>query len=318
MHSRSTNSKGLIAVTPRSLSRAGHPALAALEQAGYQVIFPTPGRQPTVDEIKAFLPACVGYLAGVEPITAEILARCPQLRVISRNGVGVDNIDLQAARALGIAVERASGANARGVAELAIALMLAGLRHIPQSNSKLKSGNWARQQGIEICGRTLGVIGCGQIGKLVARMALGLDMRVRAYDPYPDMAFVPQGDFSYSPLNEILTQADVISLHAPPGEKPLVDAATIAQMKDGAFLINTARAGLVDEQALLVALQANKLRGYATDVYPHEPPELTPLLRHERVILMPHAGGFTEESIERATQAAVSNLLKVLTQTTLT
>jgi D-3-phosphoglycerate dehydrogenase len=304
--------KGKIAVTPRSLSRAGHPALAALEEAGFQVLFPTPGRQPTTDEIKAFLPGCIGYLAGVEPISGETLALCPELRVISRNGAGVDNIDLQAAQALDIAVERASGANARGVAELAIALMLAGLRDIPWSNSSLKEGRWERKQGIEICGRTLGVIGCGQIGTHVIGMALGLGMRVKGYDIYPDPAFAPHGDFAFAPLNEVLHQADVISLHCPPGEMPLIDTAAIARMKDGVFIINTARAGLVDEQGLLNALEVNKLRGYATDVYAHEPPELTPLLRHERVILMPHAGGLTDESIERATQTAVYNLLKHL------
>lgn len=304
--------KGKIAITPRSLSRAGHPALAALEEAGYQVIFPTPGRQPTVDEIKAFLPGCVGLLAGVEPITGEILALCPELRVISRNGAGVDNIDLKSAQALGIAVERAGGANARGVAELVIALMMAGLREIPRSNSSLKESRWERRQGIEIRGRTLAVIGCGQVGKHVIGMALGLGMRVRGYDIYPDRAFSPDGDFAFASLNEVLRQADVVSLHCPPGAAPLIDAATIAVMKDGAYLINTARAGLVDEPAVLDALKSNKLRGFATDVYPHEPPELTPLLRHERTILMPHAGGFTEESIEHATQAAVNNLLKHL------
>jgi len=110
--------KGKIAVTPRSLSRGGHPALHALEEAGYEVIFPTPGKQPTLDDLRAFLPGCVGYLAGVEPIPADILNRCPDLKIISRNGVGVDNVDLKAAQACGIAVEKAVGANARGVAEL--------------------------------------------------------------------------------------------------------------------------------------------------------------------------------------------------------
>jgi len=304
--------KGKIAVTPRSLSRQGHPALAALTGAGYEVIFPTPGRQPAVDDLRQFLPGCVGYLAGVEPIPGEVLAACPQLKVISRNGVGVDNVDLAAAQRLSIAVEKAAGANARGVAELAITLMLAGLRAVPWSDQQIKAGGWARREGIEVRGRTLGVIGCGQIGKFVVEMALGLGMAARAYDLYPDATFRPAGDFQYVALPDLLAGADVISLHAPPAAQPLIDAAALARMKPGAYLINTARAGLIDEVAVLAALESGRLRGFATDVFPSEPPALTPLLQHARVIATPHAGGLTEESIERATTLAVSNLLKVL------
>jgi D-3-phosphoglycerate dehydrogenase / 2-oxoglutarate reductase len=304
--------KGKIAVTPRSISRNGHPALKALEEAGYEVVYPAPGKQPTLDDLMQSLPDCVGYLAGVEPITAAVLAVCPQLKVISRNGVGVDNVDLAAAKAQGIAVEKAVGANSRGVAELTIALMLAGLRHVPWSDRQLKQNDWARREGLEVQGRTLGVIGCGQIGKYVVEMALGLGMKVRAYDLYPDPAFHPRGDFRYAELEQVVAESDVISLHCPPGERPLIDAAAIVHMKDGAYLINTARAALIDEVAVLTALESKKLRGFATDVYQHEPPELTPLLRHDRVITTPHAGGLTEESIERATETAVHNLLKVL------
>lgn len=304
--------KGRIAVTPRSLSRSGHPTLDALTQAGYEVIFPTPGRQPALDDLRQFLPECVGYLAGVEPIPGEVLALCPHLKVISRNGVGVDNVDLVAAQRLGIAVEKAAGANSRGVAELAIALMLSGLRAVPWSDRQIKEGGWARREGIEVCGRTLGVVGCGQIGKFVVGMALGLGMAGRAYDLYPDAAFRPAGDFAYVTLPELFAAADVVSLHAPPSQQPIIDAPALAQMKPNAFLVNTARAALVDEQAILQALETGRLRGYATDVFDREPPEMTPLLRHERVIATPHAGGLTEESIERATEAAVANLLKAL------
>lgn len=304
--------KGRIAVTPRSLSKGGHPALAPLTAAGFELVFPAPGQMPTLEQLKQTLPDCVGYLAGVEPIPAEVLQLCPHLKVISRNGVGVDNIDLAAAEAQGIVIERAVGGNARGVAELAIGLMLAGLRQIPWSDRQLKAGGWARQKGIEVQGRTLGVIGCGQIGKYVAQLALGLGMKAIAYDLYPDPEFAPAGEFAFVPLDELLARADVISLHAPPAEKPLIDAAALAQMKAGVFLINTARAGLVDEAAVLAALESGHLRGFATDVFHTEPPELSPLLRHERVIATPHAGGFTAESIERATEGAVCNLLKIL------
>lgn len=303
---------GKIAVTPRSLSKGGHPALAPLMEAGFELVFPAPGKMPTVEQLKQTLPDCVGYLAGVEPIPAEVLQLCPHLKVISRNGVGVDSIDLAAAEAQGIAIERAAGGNAQGVAELAIGLMLAGLRQIPWSDRQLKAGGWARQKGIEVQGRTLGVIGCGQIGKYVVQLALGLGMKAIAYDLYPDSNFAPAGEFAFVPLADLLARAEVISLHAPPAGKPLIDAAALAQMKAGVFLINTARAGLVDEAAVLAALESGHLRGFATDVFHTEPPELSPLLRHERVIATPHAGGFTDESIERATEGAVRNLLKIL------
>lgn len=308
--------KGKIAVTPRSLSRDGHPALHALTEAGYEVIFPTPGKQPTLEDLRAFLPDCVGYLAGVEPIPGDILNQCPNLKVISRNGVGVDNVDLKAAQAHGIAIEKAAGANSRGVAELAVTLMLAGLRHVPWSDARLKQGNWARKEGIEVAGRILGLVGCGQIGKYVAAMALGLGMRVRAYDPYPDHTFAPIGDFAYVGLAQVMAESDVISLHCPPSQRPLIDAAAVGTMKDGVYIVNTARAALVDEAAILAALESGKLRGFATDVFGREPPEMTPLLRDERVIITPHAGGLTQESIERATEAAVRNLLKVLERST--
>jgi D-3-phosphoglycerate dehydrogenase len=304
--------KGKIVVTPRSLSREGHPALDKLRQAGFEVVFPTPGRQPEESEIAGFLPECVGYLAGVEPVSREVLARSPQLKVISRNGVGVDNIDLQAAEEFGIRVEIALGANAQGVAELALALILAGVRYLPWSDRMLKAGQWQRKQGIELAGRNLGVIGCGQIGKRLVEMAVGIGMRVQAYDPYPDEGFNPPGDFAFTALNDLMAEADVISLHCPAGDQPVVDAAALSMMKTGVFLVNTARAALVDNDAVLAALESGKLSGFATDVYHQEPPTTSELLRHELVIATPHAGGFTEESVRRATEAAVQNLLKVL------
>ena len=304
--------KGKIAVTPRSLSQGEHPVLDMLRQAGYHVIFPTPGKQPSLDEQKKFLPQCIGYLAGVEPIKADVLYLCSGLEVISRNGIGVDNIDLKAAKAMGIAVEKAPGANSRGVAELAITMMLSGLRHVPWSVNHLKKGNWARKKGIEVQGKMLGLVGCGHIGKLVAEIALGLGMGVIAYDPLPDSSFRPLGKFSYAGFDEILRASDVISLHCPPAEIPIIDDTSIGHMKAGVFLVNTARASLIDEAAVLAAIESGKIRGVATDVFDSEPPELTPFLLHESVITMPHAGGFTEESMERATQDAVNNLLKVL------
>lgn len=295
-----------ILVTPRSVTQHGHSALQKLRDAGWEVVFYTPGKMPDEEELIRLLPGCVGYLAGVEKITARVLEVATGLRVISRNGTGVDNVDTAAARARGIAVCRAEGANARGVAELAIGLMLALARAIPASDRAIKAGRWERQTGFELEGKTLGLIGCGRIGRLVAKMAAGLDLRVVAYD------VAPATDMAMAPLEEVFSMADVISLHCPAGEKPVVDAAALAQMKRGALLINTARAGLLDEAAVLAALESGQLGGLASDVLEGEPPANRRLAEHPRVIVTPHAGGLTRESVDRAVSVAVDHLLETL------
>lgn len=300
-----------IAVTPRSLSGSGNAALSVLTEKGYEIVYPAPGKMPTEDELLRAVPGCVGWLAGVEPITPRVLAAAKGLRVISRNGTGVDNIDLDAAQAQGIVVERAMGANARGVAELAITLMLSIFRSVPWSSNHLQRGDWQRRIGIEAQGRTLAVIGCGAIGREVADLALGLGMWVTGYDPMPSNSFARPG-FRFASLEEALTTADAISFHCPPGEHPILDAAMLARLKKGVAIVNTARAELIDDEAMLAAIEQGHVAGLATDVFRKEPPELSPLLSHERVILTPHAGGFTEESVERATRVAVDNLLRVL------
>jgi D-3-phosphoglycerate dehydrogenase / 2-oxoglutarate reductase len=302
-----------IAVTPRSISLHGHAALDALTAAGFELVFPAPGRQPTINELVSTLPGCVGYLAGVEPVPGDVLRMCAGLKAIARNGIGVDNIDLHAASVMGVAVGAAPGANARGVAELTIALMLSGLRFVSRADAQLKAGAWSRGEGLEVEGRVLGLIGCGQVGKLVARMAIGLGMRVRAFDAYPDHAFDPGGDFAFDAFEAVLRAAAVVSLHCPPAERLLMDERALALLRPGAYLINTARASLIDEAAVLSALNDGRLRGYATDVHAVEPPGLTALIAHPATLATPHIGGYTAESIDRATRAAVAFLLEKLT-----
>ncbi|NQT59751.1 MAG: phosphoglycerate dehydrogenase [Bacteroidetes bacterium] len=305
--------KGTILVTPRSLSLNGHPLLDILTEAGYEVLMPYPGKQPTPAELKESLPGCVGYLAGVEKISAELLSLCPDLKVISRNGVGIENVHMDAAKDLGIAVEITRGANSRGVAELAIGLMFSLLRNIPAANNSIKSGGWERKLGIELSGRTMGILGTGQIGQHTARLASALGMNILAYDLYPMHQLEKQiSSFKYAPVQDVLRKSDVVTLHCPAGEKPLLDETELALMKQGCYIINTARAALVDQQAMLSALVSGKIAGYAVDAFASEPPELTPLLKHPNVILTAHIGGFTEESVHRATKAAIENLLKVL------
>lgn len=305
-----------ILVTPRSLTKGGDPALALLRDAGYDVVFCTPGKSPDEAELMGLVPGCVGWLAGVEKISGAVLEKAEALKAISRNGTGVDSIDLDACRRRGVTVLRADGANARGVAELTLGLLLSLFRSVPWSDARMKSGGWERRQGTEVEGRTLGVVGTGRIGKLVARFALAMDMKVIGYDAYPDAAWAALSGCRYADLPELLQGSDAVTLHCPhaAGEKPLLDRAAMAMMREGSFLINTARAGLVDDSALLGALVSGRLAGYAVDAYDKEPPGPSPLLSHDKVIATPHVGAFTAESVSKATRAAVENLLAALSK----
>lgn len=306
---------GKILVTPRSVTHSGHPALEKLRAAGWEVIFCQPGVQPAEAELPTLLAGCQGYLAGVEPVTAAVLESARELRAISRNGTGTDNIDLAAAARLGIQILRAEGANARGVAELTLALMLSLARGVATSDAALKRGEWTRPPGgCELEGKTLGLIGCGRVGQAVATLAQAFGMKVLACDPFPPAALPLGGALRLVPLDDTVAAADFLTLHCPPPEegRPVLDAARLGSMKRGAWLINTARHDLIEAEAVLAALDSGALAGLATDVFDTEPPTDARLARHPKVLATPHLGGFTKESIDRAMHAAVDNLLAAL------
>jgi D-3-phosphoglycerate dehydrogenase len=301
-----------ILVTPRSLTQDGDPALGLLTRQGFELVFSTPGKTPPTAELIHLLPGCTGWLAGVEPIPAEVLEGAVDLKVISRNGTGINNIDIQAAQRLNIKIMRAEGANAHGVAELTLGVILGLIRSIPFSDARMKGGSWERRKGSELQGRTLGLIGCGKIGQLTAQLALAFGMQVLAYDAFPDQRFAPAPDFRFTTLEEVFAASDIISFHCPeqPDGRAILDRAGLRQLKPGVFLVNTARASLIDETAVLEALHDGRVAGLALDVYDCEPPTATPLLSDVRVIATPHIGGYTSESVSRATRAAVENLLE--------
>ncbi|MDP6636884.1 MAG: phosphoglycerate dehydrogenase [Phycisphaerae bacterium] len=302
-----------ILITPRSLTRDGHKSLARLEDAGYELLFSTPGEFPSEDELIKLLPGCVGYLAGVEKISSRVLDSAGDLKVISRNGTGVDSVDLGAADRNKVQVLRAVGANARGVAELTFGHILAAVRSIPFSDAAMKDQRWERRKGFELADRTLGLIGCGMIGQQVARFALGFDMRVLACDPFADMSFKPSNRFAFNSIDGVLADSDIISLHCPPQDGgPVIDAETIEEMKDGVYIINTARANLLDERAVLAGLDSGKIAGVVIDAFDPEPPSDWTLAKHPKVVSSPHIGGFTSESVDRAVSVAVDNLLAAL------
>ena len=305
--------KQRILVTPRSATKSGHPSLAALAEGGFEVVLSRPGVLPTEEDLLQRLPGCVGYLAGVETISASVLENAKELKAISRNGTGADAIDLIAAERLGIKVLRAQGANARGVAELAMALVLSISRSLTQSDRSIKAQRWERHEGFELEGRTLGLVGCGQIGRLVTGFGLAFGMKIVAYDPNPTWKDAPDG-FRYASFDELVATSDVISLHCPPGPEgsPVLDRETIGKLKDGVIVINTARGGLIDDDTMLEALDSGHIKGIGLDVFDNEPPDDWRLALHPKAVSSPHIGGYTPESIDRAIYSAVQNLLDAL------
>lgn len=302
-----------ILVTPRSLSADPPQELGLLTEAGFELVFPTPGKQPSEAELIDLLPGCVGWLAGVEPVSVDVVNAADRLRAVSRNGVGVDNLPLAELERRGIRVLRAEGANSVGVAELAVGLMLSALRNIPAVDTGIKSGEWPRLRGMEISGRAVGLIGCGAIGRHVAQIVAAMGARVVAYDPFKP-SFDILGPFEWLEIDQVFERADILTLHCPPPPdgSAIADARRIGLMKSQSVLVNTARSSLVDEDAVRAALDQNRLSVFATDVFSEEPPPAHSLASHPKVVATSHIGGFTEESVSKATRIAVVNLLDAL------
>jgi D-3-phosphoglycerate dehydrogenase / 2-oxoglutarate reductase len=274
-------------------------AVEILSGAGFSVDVKT-GMKPEE------LAAVIGQYHGVgvrsaSKIKADTLANPGKLKIIGRAGVGVDNIDVKAATEKGILVINTPQGNAAAAAELAIGLMFALARKIPQAAQSMKQGIWEKKKymGIEIAGKTLGVIGLGNIGRQAAERGVGLKMNVIGYDPFPPKE-LPAG-VKQASLDEVISKSDFITLHVPltAETKGLFGAATFAKMKKGACLINCARGGIVDEVAVIEALKSGQLGGAALDVFAKEPPDPSPLFAEENLIAVPHLGASTKEAQEK-------------------
>jgi D-3-phosphoglycerate dehydrogenase len=250
-------------------------------------------------------------------VTAAVMDSAPRLRVIGRAGAGVDTIDVDAATARGIVVVNAPGGNAVAAAEHTLALMFALARRVSAADASLKRGEWARSayMGTELTGKTLGLIGLGRVGSEVARRALGLDMRVLVYDPYVPDEHARRNGMEPVELDTLLESSDFVSLHVPLTEatRSVLSAARIARMRPGAFVINCARGGLIDDAALLAALEEGRLAGAAVDVFATEPVTTDdPLPRHPRIVATPHLGASTVEAQVNVAAQVANEVLAVL------
>ncbi|HVR62656.1 MAG TPA: hydroxyacid dehydrogenase [Polyangia bacterium] len=276
-------------------------AVEILQQAGFSIDYKV-GLPPA--ELASIIGGYHGLgIRSATKVTAAILANPGKLKIIGRAGVGVDNIDVKAATEKKVLVINTPQGNAAAAAELSVGLIFALARKLPQAAQSMRQGIWEKKKymGIEIAGKTLGVIGLGNIGRQVAERALGLKMNVLGYDPYIAAGTPAPAGVKAVALAELIEKSDFITLHVPllPETKDLFNAATIAKMKKGAFLINVARGGVVDENAVLEALKSGHLGGAALDVFGKEPPEPSPLFAEENLIALPHLGASTKEAQEK-------------------
>src|SRR5271155_192146 len=276
-----------------------------LRQAGWNIVLTT---KDTLHAEIADADALI--VRSATKVTAELLDKAPRLRAVGRAGVGVDNIDLDAATTRGVLVMSTPGGNAISVAEHTFALLLALARQVPRLDKAMHEGKWEKSSaaGTEVRGKTLGLIGLGRIGSEVAIRADAFDMRVLGYDPYISEAAAREVQVELVPLDKLLAESDFISLHTAlsAATQNLINAETLAKMKKGARIVNAARGELIDEAALADALKSGHLAGAALDVFVHEPPKDSPLLGMASVIATPHVAGSTAEAQEEVgTQVAV-------------
>jgi D-3-phosphoglycerate dehydrogenase len=250
-------------------------------------------------------------------ITREIIKASPHLKVIAKHGIGVDNIDVDAASAAKIPVLVAASANYESVAEHALGLMLALVKDIPRLDQRVREGHWDKTsyRGVELFKKTLGLVGFGRIGRRVQELVAPLQMKVLVYDPLIDSDRIPPGALRVGKMEDLLSSADIVSLHCPltPQTRHLIGQRELAMMKKSAWLINTARGEVVDEEALVAALQAGIIAGAGLDTLRKEPPEdFNALANAGRVVLTPHVASGTEEAYLRMGLEAAKNVLTVL------
>jgi D-3-phosphoglycerate dehydrogenase len=278
-------------------------AVCARTLRGYRGIEVVERPALSPEELLQEVARCEGLVVrSATKVTRQLIAAGERLKVIGRAGAGVDNIDVTAARERGIVVMNTPGGNAAAVAELVIGMMLALARSIPAMDASMKAGRWEKKSymGSEIAGKTLGLLGIGQVGSKVARKAAALEMRVLAYDPLVPADRVRELGAEPVPMEELLGACDFLSLHLPKTAETsgMIDAAFLSRMKKGVFLIQCARGGIVVEKDLVAALDSGRVAGAGIDVYEKEPPEDWRLARHPRVVSTPHVAASTREAQE--------------------
>jgi len=305
----STAAKPVIVVTAANIA----PQAVAL-LSDFELVYA--GKAATEEETAALCRrhAPVAVIVRTSKVGAMVLDAAPSIRVLSKHGSGIDNIDQEAAKARGVKVVAAAGANAAAVAEQALALMLACAKSVVTLDQRTRTGHWDKSthQSLELQGRTLGLVGLGAIGRRFARMASAMDMKVIGYDPY---ATDLPASIEPASLDAIWQDSDVISFHCPltAENRGLLDAEALAQCRDGVIVVNTARGGLIDEDALLAAVESGKVAAAGLDSLQQEPPPADhPFFRNSKFVISPHIGGVTSDAFVNMGVAAAKNVLAEL------
>ena len=302
--------KRKLLISTSSFGKLDERPLAMLTAAGFDYQLNPYGRKLTPEESADLMAGIDAIIAGTEKMDRELLSGLPRLKVISRVGTGMDAIDLRAAEELGIKVCNTPDAHVEAVAELTLAGILDVFRHISQAERAVRSGNWRKPMGRLLHGKLVGIIGLGRIGKALVKLLHPFDVTVLAYDLFQDADFARQHNVQYLPIEAILPEADVVSLHLSYSKDShhFFNERLLNLMKPDAILVNCARGGLVDEDALLAQLQAGKLAGAYLDTFEKEPYD-GPLTTAENVLLTPHIGSYAAECRLRMETEAVENLL---------
>lgn len=299
-----------VVILARSFGRASSEPLKILEEAGLTVVFKSNPEPENEKVVSLLIGGAEAVIVGVDRVGETVLSSCPGLRVISKHGIGVDNIDLEAARGRGVVVANAPGTNSESVADMAFLFVLSCARHLKVLLESVQNKKWSSPfLGSELEGKILGIVGLGRIGKGVAKRALGFGIKVVYFDP-----FVEEENFTKVELEELFRIADFVTLHLPlsPQTKHLVNEKLLSVMKEEAFLINTARGELIDEEALYRFLKEGKIAGAGLDVLSFEPPFESPLLTLPNVLITPHVSAHTKEANVKMGKIAALNVVRVL------
>lgn len=302
-----------VLISTSSFAQHSREPLELLEAWGARYRLNAQGRKLAADEIASLLNDVDGLIAGTEPLTREVLARAPQLKVISRCGTGLDNVDLDAAQEFGIDVRNTPDAHVDAVAELSFAAILSLLRHLTEADRTVRSRDWHKPMGRLLRGKTVGLVGLGRVGRRLIELLSPFEVAVLACDPCEDREFAMANDVEYVSLDNLLERSDIVSLHLPYGKQAhhLIDRSRLGRMKPDAVLVNCARGGIVDEGALYEVMLAGRLGGAHIDTFEHEPYD-GPLTELQNVTCSPHIGSYAVEGRIRMEREAVQNLIESL------
>ena len=300
-----------VLITPRSFGKNDSSPVELLKKHGIEIVENSTDGIMNEAQMKDAIASCDGIIIGVDPLNADVISAAPKLRAVAKYGVGVDNIDLKACAARGIPVSRTIGANSAAVADYAFGLMLAAAREIILIDRACRNGDWGKITTQDVSGKTLGLVGLGAIGRQMVQRAKGFGMKIMAYDIFWDEEYAAAEGIVKSDVDSICRECDFISLHLPLTDETrhLIGEGQIALMKPSAFIINTARGGIIDEDALLTALKNKRIAGAGLDVFEQEPPTNRDWFLLDNIVIGSHCAAATIDAADSMSRMAAHNLL---------